>query len=130
MNYSWYVSGVLGISAPYDPHSNTVTNYVVYSDQHWHSPMLTDKLGRTLPGTLFVERCVEAPALNAPVACTVTINTGRQVYVGYNANTQDPPDGTFTSLASIGSPDTIVITKTDPEELPPNNHQVSIRNNG
>ena len=47
---------------------------------------------------LFVQRCVAAPGLNAPVACTVIINGGRQIYVGYNGKTPASPDGTFTSL--------------------------------
>ena len=131
MNYSWQVQAVYGTSAPYNSHSDTVTNYVTYSNQHEHWAVLSDKLGHALPGSLFIERCVEAPApFNAPVACTVIINTGRQIYVGYSGNTAASPDGTFTSLGSSGSPDTIVVTTTDPQVQQPNNVQVSIRNNG
>jgi hypothetical protein len=88
------------------------------------------QVGSLAAGTSFIERCVEAPATNSPVSCTVTINTGRQIYAGYSSTTPTAPDGTFTSLASSGSPDTIVVTTTDPGELPPNNLQVSIHNNG
>jgi hypothetical protein len=128
-NYSWQVLGVIGFSAPPNSHTDTITTFAeATSQRQWAT--LSDKLGHSLPGTLFIERCVEAPTTNSPVSCTVTINTGRQVYVGYSGDTPAFPDGTFTSLASSGSPDTIVVTTTDPQEQPPNNLQVSIRNNG
>ena len=118
MNYSWQVFGVIGISAPPNGHTDTITEYLIDSSKRqW--PTLSDKSGHSLPGTLFVERCVEAPATNSPVSCTVTINTGRQIYVGYSSNTPAAPDGTFTSLASSGSPDTIVVTTTDPQNCRP-----------
>jgi hypothetical protein len=118
-NYSWPVTAAAATSVPYDNNDGSITT--------WTAALAG------LRGTSYWERCDAPPRkgrTQPPISCIVIVNTGRQVYVGYSANTVGLPDGTFKSLAPAGSPDTIVV-KTDPQSPPPPiNLHVSIHNNG
>ncbi|HEX4429326.1 MAG TPA: hypothetical protein VHZ96_08665 [Frankiaceae bacterium] len=124
VNYGWKAQG----------------NYVLIPDKNDNgfttttSGMLLDNLERPLAGTYFSERCFEPPAqgLEPPQTCFATINTGRRVYVA-SGTTPTGPFGTFKSLASSASRDTIVVSRivgNNPDQQPPYLLLVSIHNNG